>query len=144
MTGVMANVPLLLLIEDDLQMRRFLRTALTARPFRLIEATTVAEATLMATSHNPELVLLDLGLPDGDGIELTRTLRDNFQHICHFHVAGVPSRQEIDDKQEVNFRFIANAIADLGYTGFIAHEWRPGMGNDPVKSLERCFEILNV
>jgi hydroxypyruvate isomerase len=80
-------------------------------------------------------------IADGD---VTRTLRDNFEHICHFHAAGVPSRQEIDDKQELNFRFIANAIADLGYTGFIAHEWRPAMGNDPVKSLERCFEIMNV
>jgi len=89
-------------------------------------------------------ILMDLyhaQIADGD---VTRTLRDNFDHICHFHVAGVPSRQEIDDKQELNFRFIANAIADLGYTGFIAHEWRPAMGNDPVKSLERCFEILNV
>jgi hydroxypyruvate isomerase len=80
-------------------------------------------------------------IADGD---VTRTLRDNFNHICHIHVAGVPSRLEIDDKQELNFRFIANAIADLGYTGFVAHEWRPGMGNDSVKSLERCFEILNV
>src|SRR5580692_2708244 len=78
---------------------------------------------------------------DGD---VTRTLRDNFDHICHIHVAGVPGRLEIDDKQELNYRFIANTIADLGYTGFIAHEWRPAMGNDPVKSLERCFEILNV
>jgi hydroxypyruvate isomerase len=80
-------------------------------------------------------------IADGD---VTRTLRDNFDRICHFHAAGVPTRQEIDDKQELNFRFIANAIADLGYTGFIAHEWRPAMGNDPVKSLERCFEIMNV
>ena len=63
---------------------------------------------------------------------------------CHIHVAGVPTRLEIDDKQELNFRSIANTIADLGYTGFVAHEWRPGMGNDPVKSLERCFEIMNV
>ena len=89
-------------------------------------------------------ILMDLyhaQIADGD---VTRTLRDNFAHICHFHVAGVPSRQEIDDKQELNFRFIANAIADLGYNGFIAHEWRPAMGNDPVKSLERCFEIMNV
>jgi hydroxypyruvate isomerase len=78
---------------------------------------------------------------DGD---VTRTLRDNFDHICHFHVAGVPGRLEIDDKQELNYRFIAGAIADLGYTGFIAHEWRPAMGHDPVKSLEKCFEILNV
>ncbi len=78
---------------------------------------------------------------DGD---ITRTLRDNLDHICHIHVAGVPTRQEIDDKQELNFRFIANTIADLGYTGFVAHEWRPAKGNDPVKSLERCFEIMNV
>ena len=78
---------------------------------------------------------------DGD---ITRTLRENMNHICHIHVAGVPSRQEIDDKQELNFRFIANTIADLGYNGFVAHEWRPAMGNDSVKSLERCFEILNV
>ncbi|MGD0135491.1 MAG: TIM barrel protein [Bryobacteraceae bacterium] len=78
---------------------------------------------------------------DGD---ITRTLRDNMDQICHIHVAGVPGRQEIDDKQELNFRFIASAIADLGYTGFVAHEWRPAMGNDSVKSLERCFEIMNV
>jgi hydroxypyruvate isomerase len=80
-------------------------------------------------------------IADGD---VTRTLRDNINYICHFHAAGVPSRQEIDDKQELNFRFIAGAIADTGYTGFVAHEWRPAMGNDPVKSLERCFEIMNV
>ena len=80
-------------------------------------------------------------IADGD---VTRTLRDNLNYICHIHVAGVPSRQEIDDTQELNFRFIANAIADSGYTGFVAHEWRPSMGNDPIKSLERCFAILNV
>lgn len=78
---------------------------------------------------------------DGD---IVRTLRENIDRICHFHVAGVPSREEIDDKQELNFRFIANAIADTGYTGFVAHEWRPAKGNDSVKSLERCFEIMNV
>jgi two-component system KDP operon response regulator KdpE len=69
------NDPLVLVVEDEPQMRRFLRAALTARPFRLIEATTVSEAALIATSHKPELILLDLGLPDGDGIELTRSLR---------------------------------------------------------------------
>jgi hydroxypyruvate isomerase len=78
---------------------------------------------------------------DGD---ITRTLREHLDQICHIHVAGVPTRLEIDDKQELNFRSIASTIADLGYTGFVAHEWRPAMGNDPVKSLERCFEIMNV
>jgi hydroxypyruvate isomerase len=80
-------------------------------------------------------------IADGD---VTRTLRDNFDHICHIHVAGVPSRQEIDETQELNFRFIANAIADLGYAGYVAHEWRPGPGRDALKSLEQCFEIMNV
>jgi len=80
-------------------------------------------------------------IADGD---LTRNLRDNFDKICHIHVAGVPSRTEIDDTQEVNYRFVANAIADLGYTGFVAHEFRPGPGRDAIKSLETCFEILNV
>jgi hydroxypyruvate isomerase len=80
-------------------------------------------------------------IADGD---VTRNLRDNFNHICHIHVAGVPSRQEIDNTQELNYRFIANAIADLGYTGFVAHEYRPGPGRDVIKSLEECFEIMNV
>jgi hydroxypyruvate isomerase len=78
---------------------------------------------------------------DGD---VVRNLRDNLDLICHIHVAGVPTRQEIDDTQELNYRFIANAIADLGYTGFVAHEHRPGPDRDAIKSLEQCFEILNV
>ena len=76
--------------------------------------------------------------------DVTRNMRDNLQHICHIHVAGVPSRQEIDDTQELNHRFIANAIAESGYDGFVAHEWRPGPGRDAVKSLEQCFAIMNV
>jgi len=80
-------------------------------------------------------------ITDGD---VTRNLRDNLAYICHIHVAGVPSRNEIDDTQELNYRFIANAIADSGYAGFVAHEHRPTAGRDPVQSLERVFEILNV
>jgi hydroxypyruvate isomerase len=80
-------------------------------------------------------------ISDGD---VTRNLRDHIDLICHIHVAGVPTRMEIDDTQELNHRFIANAIADLGYTGFVAHEWRPGPGRDPIKSLEQCYAIMNV
>lgn len=80
-------------------------------------------------------------IADGD---VTRNLRDHFDFVCHIHVAGVPSRAEIDDTQELNYRFIANAIADLGYTGFTAHEYRPSPGRDPIKSLEQCYEIMNV
>jgi len=77
---------------------------------------------------------------DGD---IVRNMRDNLDWICHIHVAGVPSRQEIDGTQELNYRFIANAIAESGYNGYVAHEWRPGPGRDPLKSLEECFAIMN-
>jgi two-component system, OmpR family, KDP operon response regulator KdpE len=68
--------PLVLLIEDEPPMRRFLRASLTSHGFRLIEAATAREGLAMATSERPALILLDLGLPDGDGITLTRSLRE--------------------------------------------------------------------
>jgi two-component system, OmpR family, KDP operon response regulator KdpE len=71
-----ANEPLILLIEDERQMRRFLRTSLTSHGFRLLEAETAKEGMALATSHNPDVILLDLGLPDGDGIALARSLRE--------------------------------------------------------------------
>ena len=76
--------------------------------------------------------------------DVVRTLKDNLDMVCHIHVAGVPSRQEIDGDQEVNYRFVAREIADMGYTGFVAHEWRPGPGRNPLLSLATCFEILVV
>jgi two-component system KDP operon response regulator KdpE len=72
---VSAAGPLVALIEDEPQMRRFLRAALAPRGFRLLEAENAAGGELAVASHNPELVLLDLGLPDRDGIELARRLR---------------------------------------------------------------------
>jgi two-component system KDP operon response regulator KdpE len=68
--------PLVLVVEDEPQMRRFIRATLTSHGYRLLEAGTAAEALTLATTHNPELVLLDLGLPDGDGIEITRRIRE--------------------------------------------------------------------
>lgn len=68
--------PLVLLIEDEPQMRRFLRAMLAARGYRLVEAETGGEGIAQATTRNPELVLLDLGLPDMDGLEVTRRLRE--------------------------------------------------------------------
>jgi len=67
--------PLVLLIEDEASMRRFLRATLVPHGFRVVEAETAAAGELAAASHNPELILLDLGLPDRDGIKLTRRLR---------------------------------------------------------------------
>jgi two-component system KDP operon response regulator KdpE len=71
-----ARDPLVLVVEDDAQVSRFLRAALSSHGFRPLEAGTVREAEQLATSHNPDVFLLDLGLPDGDGIDLARRLRE--------------------------------------------------------------------
>ncbi len=65
-----------LVVEDEPQMRRFLRAALESHGHRVLEAVTAREGLMLATSHRPELILLDLGLPDLDGLELTTRLRE--------------------------------------------------------------------
>jgi hydroxypyruvate isomerase len=78
---------------------------------------------------------------DGD---ICRNIAQNFQWIAHFHTGGVPGRHELDDTQELNYRFIAKTIADLSYTGYIAHEFRPSLGRDPIQSLKQAIEIMTV
>jgi two-component system KDP operon response regulator KdpE len=68
--------PLLLLVEDELPIRRFLRAALTGEGYRLAEADSARQAVRLATQQPPDLVILDLGLPDGDGLEVLRGLRE--------------------------------------------------------------------
>jgi two-component system, OmpR family, KDP operon response regulator KdpE len=67
---------LILLIEDEPQMRRFLRITLQSQGYRFVEAATAQEGLMQATTRNPEVVLLDLGLPDLDGLEVTKRLRE--------------------------------------------------------------------
>ena len=68
--------PLVLVVDDEPQLRRFLRASLPTRGYRLIEAASGAEALTQAAARTPDLVLLDLGLPDLDGVEVTRRLRE--------------------------------------------------------------------
>jgi len=68
--------PTVLVIEDEPQMRRFLRASLEAHDYGLVEAVTAREGLAQAAGRNPDVILLDLGLPDLDGIELTRRLRE--------------------------------------------------------------------
>jgi hydroxypyruvate isomerase len=77
---------------------------------------------------------------DGD---IVRNIRDNYQWIGHFHTGGNPGRHDIDETQELNYRFIAQAIADLGFTGFIAHEYSPAPGHEPVATLNKAMEICD-
>jgi two-component system, OmpR family, KDP operon response regulator KdpE len=65
-----------LLIEDDASIRGVLRVLLQSEQYRVIEAATAARAEVEARSHKPDLLLVDLGLPDGDGVKVIRRIRD--------------------------------------------------------------------
>jgi two-component system KDP operon response regulator KdpE len=67
--------PVVLLVEDERHIRRFLRTSLEAEGWRVFEAETVRQGLVDAATRKPDLVIADLGLPDGDGIDLIRDLR---------------------------------------------------------------------
>jgi len=73
---VSAGGHLVLLVEDEAQMRKLLRASLTAHGYRLVATATAADALKQATAYNPDLVILDLGLPDRPGMDVIRSLRE--------------------------------------------------------------------
>jgi hydroxypyruvate isomerase len=78
---------------------------------------------------------------DGD---IVRNIRDHFQWIGHFHTGGNPGRHDIDETQELNYPFIMQAIAELGFTGFVSHEYSPTMGHDPIATLDKAIALCDV
>jgi hydroxypyruvate isomerase len=78
---------------------------------------------------------------DGD---IVRNIRDHIQWIGHFHTGGNPDRKEIDETQELNYHFIAQAIADLNFTGYFGHEYSPRISANAEASLKRAIEICTV
>lgn len=66
----------ILIVDDERPIRRFLRTALAAHGYEIFEASTGQEALVAVVQHRPDIVILDLGLPDIDGTEVTRRLRE--------------------------------------------------------------------
>jgi two-component system KDP operon response regulator KdpE len=68
--------PLILVVEDEPAMRRFLRASLSSHGFEVLEAETAAAALALVTSRGPEVILLDLGLPDQDGVSFARGIRE--------------------------------------------------------------------
>ncbi len=74
--------------------------------------------------------------------DLIRTIRDAREHIAHFHTGGVPGRHELDQTQEIQWRSVATAIADLGFDGYFAHEFIPT--RDPVQGLREAVALCSV
>jgi hydroxypyruvate isomerase len=74
--------------------------------------------------------------------DVIRTVRTHANHIGHFHTGGVPGRHELDDTQELNWHAVARAIADTGFTGYIAHEFVPT--REPLTSLSEAVKICTV
>lgn len=89
-----ASPPEVLLIEDDEEIRRFLRATLSAEGYRLEEAHTAAEGLSQAASRQPELLLVDLGLPDRDGIEVIVEVRK----FSHAPILVISARGQEADK----------------------------------------------
>jgi hydroxypyruvate isomerase len=73
---------------------------------------------------------------------IIQTVRENHQWIGHFHTGGVPGRHELDDRQELQWRSVARAIADTGYGGYMAHEFIPT--GDPLTSLRQAVALCDV
>ncbi len=88
--------------------------------------------------NSPRVKLLfdiyHMQIMEGDVI---RTIRENIKWIGHFHTAGVPGRNDLDDTQELNYRAICRAIAATDYDLYVGHEFRPK--DDPIAALKQTF-----
>jgi hydroxypyruvate isomerase len=98
---------------------------------------------VMKAVGSPRVKLLydiyHMQIMEGDVI---RTIRQNIQYIGHFHTGGVPGRHELDGGQELHWRTVAQAIADLKFEGYFAHEFVPV--RDPMTSLKQAFDLCTV
>lgn len=74
--GTEAGKTRILVVDDEKQIRRFLKVSLAAQGYEILEAGTIQEALKVVTSYLPDLVILDLGLPDGDGTKVIKSVRE--------------------------------------------------------------------
>jgi two-component system KDP operon response regulator KdpE len=105
--------PLILVVEDDPQIRRFLRATLAAEGYQFQEALTAEEGAAQAAARRPDLILLDLGLPDHDGLEVIRGVREWSQ----MPIVVVSARGQEKDKI---------AALDLGADDYVAKPFAVG------------------
>ena len=72
-----------------------------------------------------------------------RTIKDNHQYFAHYHTAGVPGRNEIDETQELNYPAIMKVIAETGFKGYVAQEFIP-KNPDKISSLKKAIAICDI
>lgn len=75
--------------------------------------------------------------------DVSRTIKENYKYIAHYHTGGVPGRNEIDDTQELNYSTIMKAIADTGFSGFVGQEFIPKQ-KDKIASLKKAIVICDI
>jgi hydroxypyruvate isomerase len=99
---------------------------------------------LVKRINSPNFKLLydiyHMQIDEGDVI---KTIKDNIQYIAHFHTAGVPGRNEIDDTQELNYPAIMRAIEGTGFKGFVGQEFVPKNPNK-LASLQQAITICDI
>ena len=88
------NKPLILVVEDDPSVRNLITTTLKTNDYRYVVAPNGSAAITEATSHNPEIILLDLGLPDMDGVQVIQTVRS----WSNVPIIVISARSEDNDK----------------------------------------------
>ncbi len=90
------NNPVILVVEDDTPIRNLITTTLRTHSYKYLSAVNGAEAVLQASSHNPDVVFLDLGLPDMEGVEVIRKIRS----WSNMPIIVISARSEDTDKIE--------------------------------------------
>jgi hydroxypyruvate isomerase len=75
--------------------------------------------------------------------DIIKTIRDYHEYLGHYHTAGVPGRNEIDERQELYYPAIMRAILATGYEGYVSQEFVPA-DQDVLASLKKAIEICDV
>ena len=124
----------ILIVEDEKEIRRFLRMALEGEGFRVVDAETLSRGLIEAATRKPELVILDLGLPDGDGKEFIRDMRQ----WSNIPVIVLSARSDEQDKITAldagadDFLTKPFGVGELMARVRVALRHRPQQGNDSV------------
>jgi two-component system, cell cycle response regulator DivK len=108
--AAMSDLPLVLIVDDNDRNRKLARDVLIAALFRILEAATAAEAVSLASEHLPDLVLMDLHLPDADGMTAVRALKAEARTSQIPVVALTATRLDADE----------GWLLDAGFAGYIA------------------------